>query len=395
LPLRTAEYNDDKDEYLENIVNLIKEAAQRIKLFTDKVSVSMTGGLDTRLQLAALLSVGIKPILIHGQGFISTHNKDLEICKLIAERFRLPLKIRNWNFMGKINKDWETILRDYGEYYYINNGTSAFFKGFESEKEAEMILYGYYGEPFRNIEWLEELKNNTFTSEEYIDFYIGNKVENICSDYDQYHKYISNKINNIIIKEGYEFNNIDKSNYEKIAIWIRKHGSSALHNFTNDFCYCYTYLADSNLMSRILNIPYEYKYDDNFMLKVIQSLYPDMLNIPFFTHRVFKVFDYKKFRLENKMIGVRKLQNIILNKISRDSIFYRIANICYQLLIAGNANAINTEKAYNNKDLIYDILKNSPMKLDIIDASKIEKIEYERARLFALYIYMVNDVFKI
>jgi len=76
------------EDIAENLLNIIKKNIQNIPL--DKISLTLTGGMDSRIILACLLKLGIKPnCLTYGDSLA----KDVLISKIIGDKY--GLKVHN------------------------------------------------------------------------------------------------------------------------------------------------------------------------------------------------------------------------------------------------------------------------------------------------------------
>ena len=384
-------FGKSEEEWLDIIVDKIKKAAERTKLFTDSISITMTGGLDSRLQLASLMSVGIKPTLITGCGYRSKNN-DYIISQRIAQKYNLPLIEMNWNNSIKISGEWQTLLPRFGENYLVNSGTSEFFNGFRS-KDYYMMLFGYYGEVLRNKDWLEDYEGEYFTIEEYLDeFYINPEIKKICLNYEKYHDILRGKFDEIVEEEGLNPCQINKTNFKRINIRYRKHADNVMNNLINDYCYSYAFLTDNDLLLTLINIPYEYKVNSRFMLRLIEKLYPDLLNFDFFTHLTKKKYDYKKSILKNDEEIARKIQKALLKKLSRETNIYRCLNLIYQYIFGKNKKAITQQKKFR-KELMFEVLDKSMTDFKFVNKQEIKNISEQKLFVLSQYIYMIDNIF--
>ena len=123
--------------------------------FGDSICSAISGGFDSRLMLAAMRKVGIKPYLYVYGNDTST---DVRIAKLIAEGEKLPLKYENNNNYVKRNpKEFMELLE---QYYYWFDGLGYEFGVFDTgfdmysrlkrADNARLQLHGAGGEVFRN-----------------------------------------------------------------------------------------------------------------------------------------------------------------------------------------------------------------------------------------------------
>ena len=101
-----------ENEIGEEILSILKEKTKNID--HDEIGLTLTGGFDSRVILAALLHLGIKPVCFT---YGNEKNRDIQIAKIICEKLGLTY----YNVANiKPTKDWylnwvkETIVLDKG-----------------------------------------------------------------------------------------------------------------------------------------------------------------------------------------------------------------------------------------------------------------------------------------
>lgn len=152
---------------------IFKIVTSRIGNYSDKdISITLTGGLDSRLILACLLKAGVKPnCFIYG----NSKSRDVTCAKSIAEGFNL--KLHNYE-LNNPNKDWyykwvlETIKRDNGNaHLHRAHRTAAIAEHFELFHPKILFTGHMGGEGIRGLTY-----NNYFASE-FFELVNENRIE--------------------------------------------------------------------------------------------------------------------------------------------------------------------------------------------------------------------------
>ena len=113
----TTNVNSSHEVIVNHVVERIKENARISAKVLGTPVICMTGGLDSRLLLAAYLSVGVKPKLLYGVGNsnITFPEKEDEQCvNIISKKFGLDKLIVDFSIAQPINKDWNYLINNYG-----------------------------------------------------------------------------------------------------------------------------------------------------------------------------------------------------------------------------------------------------------------------------------------
>lgn len=306
--LNTINYNyDDIDKSAEYLSSIIKNKIKLIKNNFDNITINMTGGLDSRLILSSFLSEGIKPNIIYGVGnslLTDTKDRDLELNEIYAKKFNLKFFKMDWRTKEKYYEDWDYLLEKYGEYYVIYSGNRNIFEEYENNVSSftDFIEFGYFGETFRNIEKLELSKTNFDLDYLIENLYLYN-IENLSKflvNEKDYRSRIKEKINKVIQFNDLNQYNIEQNDFQKIHSEYRKSADSKMSNLQNQIMYSFIILSDYEIQDFINNIPFQWKKDAQFMLKVIGQLEPETLKIPFFSHAIDLILNEKKLKLVPK-----------------------------------------------------------------------------------------------
>ncbi len=304
------------DQLAEEFASSLRDVMGKIAEAFSDIRVMSTGGVDNRLLLAGLLSVGARPGLIHGVGdstLASTTNEDLEICKAYAARFGLDLHVMNWRSeKEEFAKHWDRLFRAYGFYGMLYGGSRSFFREFDGAipGNPDCILPGYFGETIRCRDWLERYKDSSFT----IDWLLDRKLDGaglrgtLGARYTELREYMRQQLLQHGDRIGLER---DGERYPVQAFYIlydslhRRDADVITSNAINFFCCSLVALSSYNLHELSFDLPLEYRKDDRFILKVIEKLDSRLLDIPFYSHGRTMGLDRNTFRLRPTSPAVR------------------------------------------------------------------------------------------
>lgn len=327
LELGTAE------DYIKYTVTQMDACGSAISKNFEKIGISMTGGLDSRIILSIFLKHNIKPDLYYGVGnnsITNTKNEDLVINQKFSEKYDLNLKVMDWNHPDPIDTYWNPLLKKYGFLSEVYAGANIF-----SELEnidVDFIEYGYFGEPFRNVDWIENKKNGDFSLDHFLDdFYINTSARHIVDDFGAYRDGIRNSFIKICEQNGLGYNKLTLENFQILHNEYRKNADNIMLNLSNLFCYSISVLSQKRFTDISESLPKSYKNNANFMLRLLDKLYPDILETEFFSHTKSWIFNREKFELKRK--DVIKLDKVVgtLRKLNINTSFLeRIYGFLYK-----------------------------------------------------------------
>lgn len=278
------------EENIQSITSTIKEVALNFYSNYGDPSLGATGGLDSRMNLAAYLSIGSKPSLAYGFGnslLAPSMEGDVEIDKQLSESFDLTFTLSEWNETKPIDKLWDEQILKYGSTIY--DGCEDAFK-FYTRPEEPFLIFGYMGEFFREFEWLKNIKKETIKIQDYIDRFHVEPNDSLFQTFPDLYNHVLNKWKIICEKNNIDPEHIKKEDLYYINMEYRHRADSVMVNNINRFKYAHYLLSEISILSQSY-VPIDYKYDAQYMLRIIKSLYPHILEIPFFSHCKKQVFD--------------------------------------------------------------------------------------------------------
>lgn len=295
---------------------LIRTTKEVVSAFEGNIGVHATGGLDSRLILAAMLANGIKPALLYGESnspFIDTKTDDWEIVTSLSQRFKIDAMKLDWS---ADHDDLITIWsRSYERtglfrqlmadkvYDIYRNGSAGSYNFLEA---------GYFGERLRNNTWLDNRVGNTVQVDEYLDeFFINGALKDILPDYLEFRAYLREKIIHYGGRFGVSFQNESfvKGDFQKLHDLYRRDADTYFMNYLNLFTSSCIILTTPKLFRMVYDIPIVQKKDGAFMLRIMKNAYPDIISVPFYSRNRKKTYSKLSGTLKPK-IGLISLVDV-------------------------------------------------------------------------------------
>ncbi len=291
--------NDEK-EVVEKLIELLEKYSRSYALFSSKKVLFTTGGVDSRAILAIYNHMGVKPDIANWGGCpieMNTKSQDQEIARRLAERSGLLFKV--FNVSHDFKADYGVIpekIRKYGELGLLYCGNTKWFEIFEGTP-FESFDFGYFGETIKAWEPLDVSYHVGFTIDDYVDLFF-NRQRYLKGNTDSLKEYVRKKIYNIAKEYNIELQNLSKEDCMVLYYVYRVHADTACTNFANMFGFSANIFAEKELADYINQIPYVLKENDHLNLMLTEKLDSKLLNIPYFTHCKYRVFNKEKKCLE-------------------------------------------------------------------------------------------------
>lgn len=301
------------DEKVKHFVELQQNYGLRMHQAYGVPTISMTGGLDARMAMSTYLSVGVKPCLYYGVGnsFITnTFNQDKEIDEQFSVKFGLPLFIESWNTPERIDEYWKINLEKYGFYYDTYAGSKDVIESIINNPNI-LFTYGYCGELYRNLPWVESRKKDYFTIDEYInEVYVTSQVRESIINKDEYYSFIKNKQLRICEHYHLDPNHIVNEDIFYLSLERRKSADSAMLNHVNMIKYCcYTIGQYESLAAG--RVSCKEAKNSSFMLRCLDALYPEVLEVPVFSHCTMRDFYRETMSLSSQNSNCSAVKSLL------------------------------------------------------------------------------------
>ena len=313
--IENPNYGSCVDQSFNEAVTSFSDGLSKICSVVKKVygtlSIAMTGGMDSRSVLAGLLSQSSSNssleslntthlTLLYGIGnsqLIETKNADKRIIDDIAERFSLPKAYLNWSTPEPINQAWPELASKYGFLGRVYSGSSYMHNSLES-RDDEFIAYGYFGESYS---FEDTLLSGQFKLDDFLNYYIGNKIKSISKDYKKYRNHISNKIEATLKKYKINPNKISINDWILLELEMRRKKDTVMVRLSNQHRYSFAILGEESLL-RYAYCPISFKKNRKFLLNMIKINCPVLLDIPIYSHGEERTLDYKRMELTTPFI---------------------------------------------------------------------------------------------
>lgn len=300
LPIKKRILGLSYNDCVVNISDNLKYKAKIIKNVFGNPDIFMTGGLDARISLATYLSIGAKPSLHYGIGnseITNTKHEDLEIARMFANKFNLSLYEEDWNTPSPFYRDWDYYISKFGVLASVYAASDSIMKGFENLPNL-ISTFGYGGELYRNLPWIENRKKGFFTVEDFIDkYYIGlNPARISIKNVNGYRERLIKKFNDICEIYNLNPNHIENIDNIYLLLEYRSYADTKLVNLLNYSKYSNLLLFEKECLQNI-GVSLKDMNNSHFMIDIIRNLYEEVLDIPIFSHCNMKIYDKNQRRV--------------------------------------------------------------------------------------------------
>lgn len=288
-------------ETILQIGNILKTDALMLAKHYGVPAFSSTGGLDNRLNMAAFLAVGIKPDLFYGIGnsyVTNTFDGDLEINKLFQKQLNLNLNLISWKCSDPVDKDWEELEHLMGFHSSRYAGSKDFNESYINIKN-KLLIFGCMGEIYRINEnsYLEDIGFRNYTLDEYIDLcpigFFRNPYQLLFKDKEKMHNHIKAELLPLCEKWGMNPQNLSAE--DDFLLWMERMriSDSAILNQMNRHHYCIALNAQYPIVRLLSGIHPKNKCNGKFQIDLVNSLKPELMQIPLFSRCMYVKYDKK------------------------------------------------------------------------------------------------------
>lgn len=303
FPVDWSRLDIDCEQAVTLLSNNLKDIAKSISTTYYSTAICMTGGLDSRMSLASLLSIGEKPAMYYGKGntpVTNTHDQDYDICKLFSEKYGLQLTKMDWRSPSPIDNDWDFTLGKYGILYHAYGGSEKVMLSLENIKE-EFVTMGLVGELFRTLDFTEN--RTRFTIEDYVDQYYfqknnaGKYISLLSDNFDSFRSRLIEKYISVCKRYNLDPNNMVVEDFFYLNLEYRANADNIMLNLLNRMRFCSWLLAAPEVL-KTANISVKVLKGSYFMLSTLEQLCPSCLEVPVFSHQKEMVYNKKSKTLE-------------------------------------------------------------------------------------------------
>ena len=305
-------YKENPQDYKTRAKNIAKEmkyvAGVMFKNF-GQTTLRSTGGFDSRMTLAAYLSAGLQPKLTYGYGngnLAESKMGDVEVNKKFSSRYNLEFSMSEWNDTKPLDKLWDEYIDKYGELIY--DGCEDTYKYYTNNNE-KFLSFGYIGEIYREFDWSKDIPSEKMTLKDYLlKFHINEPNKNLINADEFLINHWLAKWEKLNLKYGIETEFFNKEDLIWLMFAYRSSADNHMVNLINQYKYAHYLMSDMRIV-RNAYLDFNEKYNGKFMIQILNEAYPDILEVPFFTHCHYMNYNPKTMMVEELQ------SNIIMNKI--------------------------------------------------------------------------------
>lgn len=370
------------------------------KVFEHK-TICMTGGLDSRAVLAALLSGG-NPVTIlswQGRGRVFNSQKEDRIsCEKIAQKCGLPIQYEEFPTDYRVEEN-SVYYERLGELSFIYGGNLGFQKLFEEKINSDYMTFGCMGEALRANEKLDKVYRTPFTIENYIDeFYLISSYKNIVKNWREYRNYVLKKARNQAVKIGIDVTDMSREDCMLLHHYHKVRCDGDPCKIANVYRYSTLPVMEPAVRLENQRISYREKEDAHLQLSCIDRLKPELMEIPVFSHCRYYPVNREKLRIEldehQEKVIAAKAKIDELGKKYMPGLYGKLLGIYLKrkFSYSENANTLDTEAMSYYLDYIKTYGENEKMR-ELASALSENNWDDMAKLIFALvYICRIKEV---
>lgn len=280
--------------YVDTLVsNVVKDI---LKCF-GSIDICITGGLDSRLILASFIREqnSVNHIL-YGESdnfYMFARNEDLCIAKKLSEISKTKLLKLNWSnpeYNSSIDLNWQKeFFEKVGVLNTVYLGNKNVVNSLMCNKDLNIsfLEFGYFLDPLRKREWVDYSKRNNFSLDEYLNRILPDKKKIGYDNIDEFYNWVKE----MYVDSLSDLNILDYSRipieYANIMEWFcrQRYTDSKMCVFVNNYTHSFPIFSVPEIHEFILKIPYDALSNAKFQIKLISTIYPELLKIKIFSHR--------------------------------------------------------------------------------------------------------------
>ena len=284
-PLKSEEKNNDKS--IKNLAEILLDNIFIHMKNSDKVAIPLTAGVDSRLILACALKLFPEKVIAFTHGFEYSQEPDIEISKIICNQ----MKVKHV-FLESTNKVKNLINNKelFGNHHFLTFGQARHSFLFDillydayEEFGCDLELKGLAGGLFKG-KW-QENKVNKFPIKilEKYQYIFEKNFRGVISRTPSFYSKISMK----------DFPNISKESIKNYSIFYTRYVNrvSPRTNFQSELFNSINPFSDFDFIYNYLKLDTESRKMGGIHLKLINYIYPELLEIPHLASREY--YSYK------------------------------------------------------------------------------------------------------
>lgn len=301
------------DDAVERYTGLVRETFSQFHA-ADSVAVNTTGGIDTRTVLAATLDSGITPLLMYGQGnsrLTNTKTPDMKVAQQLGELTGLGLYTMDWSGSQPHSPERMTALFErYGFLFSLFAGSDGLLREMEGGITPYPQLHlGGYTPAFTNKKpW--ELQRERYVIDDVVNSFMESRHELLAPDaIESYRQHIQRSVRAALAHAPEPFPEAgttrDVFTFARLFVHLRRVSRAA--NFFNEFAYYLSPFMLKRLCDPLLTIPLEFRDRDEFQVRLIDALRPELLDVHSYSNMMRHEFDRESFTMRRVEPPIAKL----------------------------------------------------------------------------------------
>jgi len=312
----------EKNKKIQENVNIYEKLIiKQFRTFNvfDTINLYATGGMDTRMILAALKKAEVNFSILHGTNDETKRcalPSDKPIIKDFSKKENIKVKYVDWSQKeGMKSARMKEYFEKLGFMYRIYGSPINFFHELEYDMLSQLQMGGFTSATTNSKPW--EDKKEEYTTKDIINSLIPEKIFKAVKEKEKVYAEISNQIKKYI--EHLPFIWREKNEKEKFVyalLFIHKRIPSRYINFFNEFYYYIAPFLTKELFDPLLSVPLYQRNKDKFQILLIKNMEKNYLKYPIYSGG-------KKINMNTKENTVGKEKNIkneIVEKINIEKI---------------------------------------------------------------------------
>lgn len=295
----SLDFSHTLERYMESVERVFCEISR-----TDDIAVHMTGGMDSRTVLAALLREGVRPRLMCGVGnsnVATTRELDTRIVKNIAKTIGLSYYEMNWAGTQPHDRDnWKRLFDLYGFLFTTYGSSEQMLEEFEGRIAPYPILQlGGYSAAFTNRKPWEDEKKAFSLDDLVADFLSPDANHLVGNAREDYERLLRERMAEALSRARFAYpeRGATLMQFAMARTFLQVRPDSRAANFFNEFGFYISPFASGQLFELLAAVPTEMRSKDAFQLALIHELAPSLDQFEFMTGGRTRVVDQRHRRV--------------------------------------------------------------------------------------------------
>jgi hypothetical protein len=268
------------------------------------IAINCTGGLDSRLLVAAARRHDLAPLLLYGVGnsrMTNTRREDLEAARAIGEAYGWPLHVMDWRQDKPYTRqDRRRLHARYG-FKQPYGSTEGLIRSFEGGIQPyPQVQMGGYNPAFTNRKpW--SWANETIALEEFVRRFAADYIDIFASEAARqtYLDHLALDFVKLAADIGVDIENGRLAREDFVRLLIQGRSSKGAFNLNvfNQFAYYLAPYFTTSLFSCLTAVPAAWRNGDHFQLHAIKANCHRALDFPIFS-------GVRQFRLDRETMTI-------------------------------------------------------------------------------------------